>query len=260
MGILVLILYYENTVYRDSSESPFEAFMDSQQFGVRLLFTTLGSLLSFFWEHLFQPSRALPVPPPLSAPQDAPSSILLTLPTNVFPGLWLALRHGNVAMGVVALWGVLTKFAPVLLSNIPFQISQTWLSHVLCTWMSVAVLGYCLLVLVWHVVRDRRGSGGSRRDLPVDPQTLAGRMYYVYDSRILGDFESLSMLGRKQRDERAARMGNKYRYGPILGVSSGEIRIMPSMEVGLSFGLCRNLDGEWLSGLARPWAPSMEVG
>lgn len=51
-GLLTVILYYENTVYDDPSQSPFEAFMDSQEFGVVALFTAFGALLTFAWEHV----------------------------------------------------------------------------------------------------------------------------------------------------------------------------------------------------------------
>lgn len=44
------------------------------------------------------------------------------------------------------------------------------------------------------------------------------------DSRMLRDFERLSMLGKKHRDERVARMGRRYRYGLMRGSISGESR------------------------------------
>jgi hypothetical protein len=48
-GYLTLILYYKLTrLY-----TPFESFMDDQGFGVRILFTSLGQLISFFWQKEF---------------------------------------------------------------------------------------------------------------------------------------------------------------------------------------------------------------
>jgi len=51
--VLVVVLYYENTVYEDPAETPFEWFMDSQEFGVRMLFTSCGVVISLIWERLF---------------------------------------------------------------------------------------------------------------------------------------------------------------------------------------------------------------
>lgn len=49
IGLLILILYYENTVL----DTPFEAFMDSQLFGVRILFTSFGTVIGVFWDYYF---------------------------------------------------------------------------------------------------------------------------------------------------------------------------------------------------------------
>jgi hypothetical protein len=48
-GYLALILYYKLT----RLDTPFESFMDNQGFGVRLLFTGLGQIISFFWQQEF---------------------------------------------------------------------------------------------------------------------------------------------------------------------------------------------------------------
>src|SRR3569833_1030929 len=67
LGLLVVILYYNQT-YASTS---FEAFLDSQGFGVRFLFTAIGVIVTFFWSSfftsmsphhlLFQPSFASPI-------------------------------------------------------------------------------------------------------------------------------------------------------------------------------------------------------
>jgi len=55
--------------------------------------------------------------------------------------------------------------------------------------------------------------------LPVHPQTLAGRMYYVCDSAFLADFARLSMLSTRRRDERVLMLERRYRFGDMVGVS-----------------------------------------
>jgi len=49
IGFLILLLYYELT----STNSPFERFMNSQGIGVRALFTSLGIIISLFWDTYF---------------------------------------------------------------------------------------------------------------------------------------------------------------------------------------------------------------
>jgi hypothetical protein len=49
LGILALILYYNNT----GGDTPFERFMDSESFGVKFLFTSVGVVITFFWSSFF---------------------------------------------------------------------------------------------------------------------------------------------------------------------------------------------------------------
>lgn len=48
-GTIILLVYYKST----RLQTPFERFMDNQSFGVRLLFTSLGLIISFFWQYQF---------------------------------------------------------------------------------------------------------------------------------------------------------------------------------------------------------------
>lgn len=60
VGLLVLILYYNNT----GGDTPFERFMSQQTFGVRFLFTSVGVIISFFWASFFDgTSSTFPWPP-----------------------------------------------------------------------------------------------------------------------------------------------------------------------------------------------------
>jgi len=52
-GLLTVVLYYENTEYSSPNDNPFEYFMDSQEFGVRMLFTGCGVIVGLVWENLF---------------------------------------------------------------------------------------------------------------------------------------------------------------------------------------------------------------
>ncbi|KAK3394935.1 hypothetical protein B0H63DRAFT_462420 [Podospora didyma] len=95
-GLLILILYYENTINLNTT---FEAFMDSQSFGVRILFTAFGTAVSRFWAYYY----CLVFEPKLhhrlatNGPQPARKSILLTPPSsNVFAGLGLRYSLHNI--------------------------------------------------------------------------------------------------------------------------------------------------------------------
>ena len=59
--VLALIVYYKVTFH----DSPFERFMDSENFGPRILFATIGILIGFGWASAMQ-GRSDPRPPPLA--------------------------------------------------------------------------------------------------------------------------------------------------------------------------------------------------
>ncbi|KAK0712006.1 hypothetical protein B0H67DRAFT_542048 [Lasiosphaeris hirsuta] len=223
-GLLALILYYENT----SLDTPFEAFMDSQSFGVRILFTTFGIAVSGFWDYYFARMSNPSIYRRLATrPEPAHRSIVLAPPTHVFSlsPLWLAsslhrpTAHDLLSLAI-AIATLLAKFTPILLSNIPFRNTVTWKMHESCTWMAVGVLSYMVLVLVAALtVRSPVVS------MPVKPETIAGCMYYLCDSVMVADFEGLATMKGEERDKLVSSMERRYVFGNLkgdLGVKGGD--------------------------------------
>ncbi len=187
--------------------------MIGQSSGIRILFTTLGVLVTFAWESLFDgksspsPSTAILCctvkwprqthadtvarlavaflrPFRLLDRKDSPyrkEADAMTPPTNVFSGTWSALarRPRDPYLGAVAVAGLLVELLPLLLSNVPLEARGgsgpgIGLAAAVCTWIAVVVLGAALLVLAASfLVRWP--------NMPVDPTTFAGTMYYASD-------------------------------------------------------------------------------
>ncbi|KAK3381705.1 hypothetical protein B0H63DRAFT_546347 [Podospora didyma] len=168
IGLVVLILYYENTVRLNSR---FEAFMDSQTFGVRILFTAFGTALKGFWDCFFAHASDYQLHHHLATrPQSARNSILISPPADVFVGLWRsALYTKDFLFLNIAFASLLSKFAPILLSNVPFRNTVTWKMHETCTWMAIAVLIYMILVLAASFALWRK-----KPYMPAKPDTIAG--------------------------------------------------------------------------------------
>ncbi|KAH8894540.1 hypothetical protein GQ53DRAFT_857968 [Thozetella sp. PMI_491] len=209
VGLLIVVLYYENTIL----DTPFEAFMDSQSFGVRFTFTAFGVLINLFWEHYFSVTsmyytfwrlsqRACP----------ASESILLTQPTTVYSCIVKAARKLDFFLAAVASAGILSKFTPLLLSTVPFRDTITWKIHEAGTWASVAILSYMTVVII--------GSFTVKKPfMPVEPSTVAGYMYYVCDSHMLRDFEGFHTLSITDKNRLLHAWGRSYKLGSTLGIS-----------------------------------------
>lgn len=131
---------------------------------------------------------------------------------TAFTGIFSAIRRRHWFLTVVAATAILSEFMPILLNNVPFRITQTWVVHLVCTWLSVGILCIMWLVVVASFfVRWPH--------LPVDPATVAGAMYYVCDSWMMWAFEGLATLPREERDWKVGETGLKFEFGDIAGVS-----------------------------------------
>ena len=151
-------------------------------------------------------------------PQPASRSILLPWPTNAVSGVWAAARRRSPLLLATALTAVAAELLPVLLANVPFTLTQTYLANVACTHASLAVLGAMVLVLAASLL-------ARWPHMPVDPRSVAGAAYYVADSDMLRDMAGLSTARRGEAERRVAELGRRYFYGRVVG-SSGRARMV----------------------------------
>ncbi|CAK7208420.1 hypothetical protein SBRCBS47491_000086 [Sporothrix bragantina] len=228
----------------------------TNSFGVRFAMAALGVVVSFCWTALFQsvatvaPFQAMSTP---GRPQPPERSILLPLrPTNEISGLWVALRlafnslggDGNrherpplrhaIYLGLVALMTLVSEFLPVLLANVPYNVTQTLESSVVCARLVAVLLVLMLLTLLASFVAVRWPA------LPADPRTIAGAMYYVVDSHVLpAALESITdttgggcvaLMDTKEKTMRVRQLGRRYYYGDIVG-RSGRRRFAVDADV-----------------------------
>ncbi|KPM39912.1 hypothetical protein AK830_g6658 [Neonectria ditissima] len=217
-GLMALVLFYGITF---KTQDNFQGFMTSQTFGIRFMFAVLGVIISFGWTALFI-SVAMIVPYHVmsQSPQSPSNSVLLTRPTNAFSGIWSALKHGQPFPALVALMTILSEFMPILLANIPYTITQTEITHNICLYLSVVIMGFMVAALiVSFFVRWPH--------MPVDPRSIAGAMYYVSESGMLDHFSGMASMDNKEREQRVREIGGRYWYGEVL-TTTGATR--PAVE------------------------------
>ena len=90
-------------------------------------------------------------------------------------------------MTAIAANTIIANFSPILLANVPFNPSQTYTTHLVCTWTTVAFLAVMILTLIYGAVFV------GHPKMAMDPSTLVGRAYHVYDLGLLDD-------GREERN------------------------------------------------------------
>ncbi|KAH7155999.1 hypothetical protein EDB81DRAFT_756514 [Dactylonectria macrodidyma] len=207
LGLLVLILYHHINV---SKQSDFKSFIDGQTFGVRFLFSGLGVILSFGWTALFISVAIITPYQRLSnESQLASDSILLTRPTNGYSGLYSSIKHDQPYLALVAFMTMLSNFMPILLVNIPFTLTQSRQTHVICARLTMGIL--LLMTLTVFSSFFIRWP-----DMPVDPRSVAGAMYYTSESSVTDQLIGVARLNHKERRTRIKEMGGRYWYGEVL--------------------------------------------
>ncbi|KAK1990896.1 hypothetical protein LX36DRAFT_663816 [Colletotrichum falcatum] len=154
--------------------------------------------------------------------QQPESSILLTRPTNSFYGIYAAIIEGDVVLMLAAFMAILAEFLPILLTNIPYNLTQTLATHNICALTSISILALMLVALVASLFT-------KWPDMPVDPRSIAGAMYYIDESRMLEDFEGLSELDSAEREKKVKELGRRYFYGAING-KNGKRMAVDSIE------------------------------
>ncbi|KAK0615306.1 hypothetical protein B0T17DRAFT_620095 [Bombardia bombarda] len=185
LGFFVLVVYYEAVEVQDPDPNSFEGFMDSQGLGVGILFTGLAVGITLFWDYLFGRIATLD-PYRLLAHRPQPYSTLLApRPSTAFSGLALAVQQRDLLLLLTSFAGILSKFIPILVAHIPFHSYQTWAVHAVTAWTTVAIMGYMIVVLLGCLVFVEWPF------LPVAPDSIAGAVYYCFDSRMVRDSDGV---------------------------------------------------------------------
>ncbi|KAI0418768.1 hypothetical protein F5X98DRAFT_109463 [Xylaria grammica] len=213
-GVLILVLYYAQT----GGDTAFERFIDSDTFGVRVLFSSLGVIISLFWSSFLSAVATMTSYQVLAErPREASQSILRASPTNAFSGLRHAAQTRRSFLGIVSLASIFAQFLSIFLSNVPYRVTQTFLVSQLSIWTAVGIMSFMILIILSSFFV-------KWPDMPVNPSTIAGAMYYVSDISVVDKFEGLSTMDKKERDRTVTDMALLYEFGET-GSAPGSSRI-----------------------------------
>ena len=212
LGLISLLAYY----HQPSDDTPFELFMDSQTFGVKFLFASIGTVISMFWRSFFEGvAAAAPFVRMARQPCLAGQGILRSPATNSLTGIMEGARQRDFLLFASAVMaGIAELLLPALLANIPYALTQTYDGHVGATAASLAILGIMVILLTASLIFVRWPH------LPVDPRTLAGAIYYVSRSeRLLADLKGqrLALLDEASCQEYVEGLKRRYMYKPLGG-------------------------------------------
>jgi hypothetical protein len=237
-GVAILIAFYTFTV----AKSGFENWMDSGTYGVRFVWTALGTVIKLFWNHLDQGKISLPMLSPillffslmfsdlrrnepyhrlLLGPSQPADSILVPVYMSPFSAIIPSLRRRHFLVSLVCLASVLAEFLPIFLGNIPYSPSLTWHAYITCSSLAILILLFMMACVAVLILRPRR----SVRPLPRRTDTLASICCYVAAGDnsegsamcMLDKLSGLSKMRTIERDAVVSEKGGLYTMGIVKG-------------------------------------------
>ncbi|KAF4453011.1 hypothetical protein F53441_4242 [Fusarium austroafricanum] len=193
--------------------------MESQDFGVRFVCSALGVIVVFCWEFLFTSVAVItPFRRMAEDPQVPTRSVLMTPATNPVSGFFAALRVRDPLLFFTAFTTLLAQFLPILLANVPYSLTQTSDAHEICSRLSIGILLIMVVAMLSSLLV-------KWPDLPVDPRSLAGALWYVADAPWVRGLEGVAAMSAKHRKDAVQGLGGKWTqctYPPRAGSSTTE--------------------------------------
>lgn len=141
-------------------------------------------------------------------PQTANRSILSGRPTYAVTGIFAGIGARDWLLFGTSLMAVLSDFLPMLFANVPYNLTQMEIVHTVCARLSAGLLA--VMVVVLFATMFLRWP-----ELPVDPRSIAGEMWYVAEARWVEHLEGVAALNDRERKRRMREMGGKWYYGMV---------------------------------------------
>lgn len=215
MILLILVLGTFGVVlayYLDGKSDGFNNFFSSNTFGPRFILTGAGTVIATSWRSVEQSSVVMAPYIALSQkPTSARKTICFTPSNTPLVSTWTTLKGRYWLAAVVTIVTLMGEALNVVISGVPFATGQTWEQFLVSSYMSIAILGVMMIIAVVVIVQRRR-----EPKIPVHPDTLAYKMYYLSGSRLLDDLDGAEWEKEKSRDSDLMGLRKKYTFQPMM--------------------------------------------
>lgn len=224
IGVLGVLVAY----FKIGDNSGFNNFFNSNTFGPRFLMAALATIISMNWKRIEREVHALTPYYELSqSPSPAHSTILLRKRGIPYTAIFGMLYNKHFFAAALAFTAILADVLVISLAGVPYSPGQIWMELIVCSYLSMVVLGTMIIAVITLLVWRRKSP-----DLPRAPDTLLGVISYLADSNMLGDFDGLENVEKKEMDDRIGGLGKRYGYGRNFGMD-GQKRFMVDEELRL---------------------------
>ncbi|KAF3001746.1 hypothetical protein E8E14_007029 [Neopestalotiopsis sp. 37M] len=187
LALALMVLLYRNT------HGAFQDFMDSENFGGRFILTGAGVVISIIWWNFFTCVAFLSPYRLMYRKQPFEKVAHLSPPSNPFSGFWrvISREHPDNYLGVVAFTAILSEFLPLFLANVPARLEEQDPMSTACVWLTISVICIMAMVLISSFIIS------WPPEMPMDPSTVAGAMFYASKNMTSRKRKSSSTLGSR---------------------------------------------------------------
>jgi hypothetical protein len=141
-------------------------------------------------------------------------------------GIFTGIRERDLLLFSTATMAVLADFLPMLFANVPFDLTQSEGVHLACARVGAGLLAVMAVVLVATMF-------ARWPDLPVDPRSVAGQMWYVAEAQWpIERLDGVGLMSERERWDLFNNMGGKWYYG-VTRADSGRMGV----EMEDSYGI-----------------------
>ncbi|TID22864.1 hypothetical protein E2P81_ATG01997 [Venturia nashicola] len=221
MGILI-------GYFKDSGDTAYNRFFNSNSFGPRFVMTIAGSIISLNFKRLERDAHTLAPYHALShTPQAASSTILLQRRSLPYSALFSMTYNRHALASYLAFIAILSDILVIAIAGIPYSPGHIYVEFLACFYVTIVILGLMVLGIVMTMIWRR-----WTPDLPRTPDTILAVMSYVADSRLLDDFDGCEGLRSREVENRVNGLGKRYGYGQYVGVD-GQTKWMVDEDCSL---------------------------
>ncbi|KAH7367732.1 hypothetical protein B0T11DRAFT_275897 [Plectosphaerella cucumerina] len=212
VALMGLVIYYQLGI---KVPEEFRRFVEGQDFGMRFISSALGMVVIMCWDAIYCSVAIIaPYRRMANGSQSASRSVLAKRPTYALTGIYAGIRERDPLLFGVAFMTVLADFLPMVFANVPYDLTQTKDVHVICARVSAGLLFVMAVALTASMfVRWP--------EMPVDPRSVAGEMWYVAEARWVDRLEGVAVMTDRERKKHIGEMGGRWYYG-LTGTGMGE--------------------------------------
>jgi Protein of unknown function (DUF3433) len=136
-------------------------------------------------------------------------------------------QRRDIFLATIAFVAVLSDILIIVSGAVPFSAGEIYLELLVCSYVTMAILAIMIITIVAVIIWRRKTPY-----MPREPDTVAGVLSYVADSKLLSELDGCEYLTTKELEKRIIGNGNSYVYEEVRGIDGVQRFIVDGRAIG----------------------------